>query len=555
MWSRCRLACRLAAIAGLFLPAVFARDRWNELNIGPFYVDFQGDEGAARADLDDLEQLRWVLGGLLESKDLPSLWPIRLILTRNYKQTGRVVSQNGQFILLSAPGEKLPLGEIAGILLDANTPRLPADAESGLRKLFETLEAHGSRVSWGGPVPKPDLAFARMQLFATKFEYTLSFHVFVSALKSGSGIRVAEQNAFGKSPDTLEKEAAAQLAAARWEAATVSGRPLDPKRDFGVHQVDGAYVGAYIASSILNSDPKAAEAMYKAAVENGGAAMPLGYEGLAAIAKREGQDSRSQLEDAMRAGSTSAPVYVEAAANRPPAEALPLLKKAAVFNPKWSEPVYQQAELEENPAEKERLLKTALALEPRRTEIWIELAQLQTTDGHAASAQGSWLRAEDSAATVEEKERIRNMRVSSEEERLNAAENERRTEREAAHREDQRAQDAELARIKAAEQRANQRLDESAESAKPENPVPWDDTLSKKTIKGVLTKTECVKGGARLSVKDSAGHTVMLLLRNPEDQGVNCAGTVSPRRVSLSYVLEADENLHTVGRVLSVQTP
>jgi hypothetical protein len=46
-----------------------------------------------------------------------------------------------------------------------------------------------------------------------------------------------------------------------------------------------------------------------------------------------------------------------------------------------------------------------------------------------------------------------------------------------------------------------------------------------------------------------------LLLQHPEDQGVNCAGTGSPRRVSLSYVLEPDEILHTVGRVLSIQTP
>ncbi len=195
--------------------------------------------------------------------------------------------------------------------------RLPAEAEEGLCKLFETMEAHGSRVTWGGQPAKPDLGFARMQLFATKFDYQLSFHVFVSALKNGSNIRVAERNAFGKAPETLEKEAADQLAGGRFEAVPVSGRPLDPKRDFGEHQVDGAYVGAYIADATIAFDPKAAEAAFKEAVETGGAAMALGYEGLATLAKRDSRDPQRYLEDAMRAGSTSAPVYVDAAEGRP----------------------------------------------------------------------------------------------------------------------------------------------------------------------------------------------------------------------------------------------
>lgn len=559
MWSRCRPACRVGVIAAAFLPAAFGRDRWTELNIGPFYVDVQSEEGAARNDLDELEQVRWVLGGLLESKDLPSLWPIRIIVTKNAGgDAGRVISRNGQFISVIGPGRKAPLGEIAGVLLDANTPRLPPDAESGLRALFGTLEAHGSHVTWGGTVPKPDLAYARVQLFATKFEYALSFHVFVSALKNGSSIRVAEQNAFGKSPDILEKEAAEQLAGGHFEAATVSGRPLDPKRDFGEHEVDGAYVGAYLATAVLDSDPKAAEAGYKAAVEAGGAAMPLGYEGLAAIAARDKQDPEPQLQDAIRAGSMSAPVYVAAAKSNPPAEALALLKKAIVFNPKWAEPVYQEAELQpvdsqKDGVAKEELLKKAVALEPRRTDIWVELAQLQATDGHAVAATGSWLRAADSAATPEERKRIQDMQASIEEERLNAAEAERKRERDALHLEDQRAQDAELARIKAAEDKANGKLNQSTDGELPEKVVPWEDTLPRKTIKGQLVKVECARGGARLTVRDRAGKSVILFLQKPQDAGVDCAAPTGLRKVTISYAVDPDEPAHTAGRVLSVE--
>src|SRR5579863_4822620 len=69
----------------LSTPVALAKDRWTELNIGPFYIDTQDDVAAARNDLTQLEQVRWVLGGLLESKDLPSLWPIRILLVKNAK--------------------------------------------------------------------------------------------------------------------------------------------------------------------------------------------------------------------------------------------------------------------------------------------------------------------------------------------------------------------------------------------------------------------------------------------------------------------------------------
>jgi hypothetical protein len=533
------------------------RERWNELNIGPFYVDVQGEEAAARNDLDAMEQVRWVLGGLLESKDLPSLWPIRVIVTKNAAGSPGIVSASGQSISVLAPSGKPALGDVAGVLLDANTPRLPPDAESGLRALFSTLEAHGSRVTWGGPVARPNLAFARMQLFATKFEYTLSFHVFVSALKNGSSIRVAEENAFGKSPETLEKEAAEQLATGHWEPATVSGRPLDPKRDFGEHQVDAAYVGAYLAFATMQSDPRGAETAYKEAVEAGGAAMPLGYEGLAAIAKRDGKDPQPELEDAIRAGSMSAPVYVAAAQGKPPEEALALLKKAIIYNPKWSEPVYQEAQLQSGDSQqgalaKEELLKKAVALEPRRTDIWIELAQLQATDGHAVAAQGSWLRAADSAASPEEKERIEDMQSSTEEKRLNAAEAERKRERDAARLDDQRAQDTELARIKAAEDRANSRLAQSGDDNTPEKVVPWDETLPKKTVKGQLAKVECMRGGARITIRDRNGKTFVLFLQKAAENGLDCEAPAGSKRVIVTYLAETDDLAHTAGRVVSL---
>jgi hypothetical protein len=548
------------------------KDRWNELNIGPFYIDYRSQPEAAREALDQLEQTRWVLGGLLESKDLPSLWPIHVVLIKDAKtnpagfvrrqtlsndsetEAAGFVPQNGRLICVLAPGQRLPLGQVAGTLLDANTPRLPAEAESGLRQLFASLEAKGSKVSWGGSVPHPDLAWARMQLFATKFEYGLSFHIFISALKTGSSIRVAERNAFGKDPDVLEKEAAVNLAQGHWEATSVSGRPLDPKRDFGEHTIDGAVVDAYLADAELDSDPKAAEAAYKAAVESGGEAMPLGYQGLAALAVRGKQDPNAFLEDAVRAGSASAPVYVDLAKNKSTDEALTLLKKASQLNPLWAEPIYAEAQLTEDAQQKEALLKKAVQLEPRVTRYWVELAQLQTTDGHALSAQASWLQAEDSAGTESERQKIHQQRLDSEQQRLNAAEAERRRERDAAHLENQRALDAETARIRAAEEKANQRTSAEAEETKPENVVPWEDTVPKRKLVGRLTRVECLKRGQRITVQDARGQMVLLFLAKTDAGTLACGPQQPSPKVTISYAAEPDQDLRTAGRVLTLST-
>jgi hypothetical protein len=526
------------------------------LNIGPFYVDSEGDTSAARDALTQFEQLRWVLGGLLESKDLPSVWPIRVMLTRNEKtnpnqSNDQFVSQNGQYIFLTSSSTHLPLEQVAGILLDANTPRLPPEIEAGLRQLFSTLEAHGSRVTWGGPPAHPDLDWARIQLFATKFEYGSSFHIFMNALRGGSTLRVAERNAFGKDSQTLEQEATANLASHNWQTVPVSGRPLDPKRDFGEHALDGTVAAVYLADAQFSSDPKAAEAAYKSAIEAGGAAAALGYEGLAQTAKREKEDPKPFLESAMKAGSKRAPVYVAAAEDLPPEQAIPLLKRAAQLNPLWAEPVLLQAQLTPDLAQREVLLKKVVQLDARSTKGWLTLAETQTVNGHATAAQGTWLRAEDSAAPGPDRDRIHQLRLGSEQERLNAAEAARRHERQAAQLDDERAQQAEAARIHAAEEKANEQQ-EAAAGGKPEKVVPWEETVRQRKIQGTLIRVDCLRGSARLWVKDKAGKTMQLFLKEPSQLGPACGPQPQPRRVLVAYSPRDDDRLNTSGDVVSI---
>ncbi len=531
-----------------------SHEHWTELNIGPFYVDTDSDVSAAREALTQLEQVRWVLGGLLESKDLQAVWPIRVIFSNSARANaaGHFVWQNAQFLLLTTPNARVPLGDAAGILLDENTPRLPPEIESGIRQLFDTLEAHGSHVTWGGRPEHPDLAWARMQLFATKFEYSSSFHIFLNALK-GSDVRAAEQNAFGKPSELLEQQAAAVLAAGTWQPVAVSGRPLDPKRDFGEHSLAPVIADLYIADAELTADPNSAEAAFKAAVEAKGPAAALGYAGLARIAELQHQNPKEFLDDAIHAGSLSAPVYADAADGLDAQEAVPLLKKAAQLNPRWAEPVFRQAAFAADSAQKLALLKQATQLDPRATRYWLELAKTETDAGDIPAANGAWLRAEDSAPTDAERNRIHQMRLDSEQERLDAAAQARRRERESVHLADEKAQQTELDRIRAAEAKANGTVDAQAGTAKPENAVPWDQLVVRKKLQGTLFKVECLRTAARLWVKDASGKSIELLMKDISQSGLGCGVQQPPRRVSLQYAADPDDRLHTAGNVVSLQ--
>jgi hypothetical protein len=533
-----------------------ARGSWTELNIGPYFIDSQGETVASGKALNDLEQMRWVLGDLLELKDVPSLWPIRILITRSATPTNRLVWQDSNYIMVAAPGKPIPLGEIAGLLLDSNTPPLPPDVESGLRQLFDTLEAKGSHVTWGGPPEHPDLAWARMQLFATKPEYSGRFHIFLTTLTDGSSIRIAETNAFGKSADLIEKEVSNNLASRDWKPVPVSGRPLDPRRDFGEHSLEATAAEVYLTGAHLPADQKAAEEAARAAVNAGKETAALGYEALAELAKLQNQNPQPYLEQAVEADTRSANVYFMESQNVMPVDVLPLLKKAAIYNPRWAEPILWEAQVASDPKDYEELLKQAVKLEPRSAESWQLLAQAQLVNGHVAQAQGSWLRAEDAATSDAERAKIHQRRVDFEGKRLDAEEAQQRRERNAAQADDQRAQNAEEDRIRQAEEKANATLDAQAGGEAPTNAVPWWDDKSGMILKGTLTKVDCLSGKDRLWVMGANGKPIALLLRNPSQfPALACGPGQPPRNVTLGYSPRPDKALGTAGEIrhLTVQ--
>ena len=62
-----------------------------------------------------------------------------------------------------------------------------------------------------------------------------------------------------KSSDLIEKEAAANLASRDWQSVPVSGRPLDPRHDFGQHALEAAAAEVYLADARLPADLAAAD--------------------------------------------------------------------------------------------------------------------------------------------------------------------------------------------------------------------------------------------------------------------------------------------------------
>jgi hypothetical protein len=551
---RCSLL--IAILASLSMP-LSAKGRWVELNIGPFRVDTDGDMAGARQTLANLEQLRWILGGMLENKDLQATWPFRILIADGAPaETSSFQFAHGQYVVAVRPGSEPSFIEVAQLFLEANTPRLPAEVDSGVSRLFFEISARGSQVTWAKKPANPDVAWARMQLFATKPEYAGRFSVFLNNLRGGSLLSVAEANAFGKPSSALEQEIAGYFAAGAAPAVTTAARPLDPKRDFGEHSLDEALAGVFLGDALLTADRSRAEEAYKAA---GNADLEaLAQEGFALLAVAEKDDPQQYLEGAMAAGTKSAWVFAEAAESQSPAEASTLLMKARELNPRWWLPPAKLADLTQDVHQKEQFLQEACQKNPRSADLWQQLAELQSQQGKGRLAQNSWIRAEDAAATPVERKAIHGKRLSLENERLDAQENAKRQEAASAKAEEDRLRNNQLARIRQAEKKADEA--NSAGTNEPKGEVlPWW-KAGERPMEANLLKVDCLGEQVRLVLKSDAGKPLSLLVadaakvhKEGPDAGFPCGALAAPRKVSITSKVRADKRLGTAGDVISVR--
>jgi hypothetical protein len=327
----------------LLASSVFAAD-WTEYRVGPFRVISNAGDRPARERLTQMEQTRYVLGGMLDKTDLKTVWPIVLVLFPNQKEYGpHALPQpfvEGGSSDLSAWTADTPQPvdwrrEIVRRLIADNAGLLSGATVTALEDLFSTIEVNATRVKLGTPPPAGALsperlhAWAKIQFLATNPECAGRFRVYLGNLQQGNEESVAARNAFDLTLQELNRRTDAYFRAGVFEAAPVFGEALNPNRDFIEKRLPQSDVDDWLAE-----------------LKSAGKKFPLG-------------SPRGLFAE----GSVIS------------------IEQAAKANPRWAEPHVRLAELEANPLAKVARLKEATALEPQKSAYWQALAQAQTAAG------------------------------------------------------------------------------------------------------------------------------------------------------------------------------
>ncbi len=539
-----------------------AEDHWVSVRSGPFQVISNAGDKPAREQMEQLEQFRQGLGVVLGKQDLHLVWPLRIVVSKNEKYTvppGLPLARDAYFGSSSRDLKGPHLKALARLLIEQNLQRLPAEIENGIVDLFSTVDIVGARITVG-PAPPPAQRtrdWARMHLLVTDPAYSGRARVMISNLEQGSELATAYKNAFERTGAQIEKQVDSYLAAGKFGTTNVSGRTINATRDFHVQELESDAVKLLLADLLLAASSPAASAAYKALHGSGAA------EGLGLIALREHREqvARALFGSAIASENASARAYFEAGVlESEAAKARTYLQKAADLNPLWPEPPFQLSAREADPDRKAILLAKAASLDPRNVAYWQALAKTYTAANQFKDAQKAWGGAERAAATLQEREQIREVRLQVQGERADfeAAERKRLADERAADL--QRVKDASMADIHAAEAAARKRL--NPDGGAPPKPVDWwSEPEAAARIKGALQRFDCVGKLARLVVQSEDGKTVQLLVRDPGklvlvnggDKALGCGVQQPPRNVDVGYTPKLDKRLGTAGEVVSVE--
>ncbi len=520
---------RLAAALALLASNALAVDHWIEYKIGPFRIVSDAGDKPARDRLDEMEQLRHVLGVLLgkdtmtvggpTSGALKTVWPIDVVLFSSAKEyTPRALSKPfiaGGSSMIGAWPADTPLSHdmlraLTRMLIDENVGVMPDAVEVALCDVFSTIKTNGPRVSVGAKPPENELPqdrfreWAKMQMLVTLADYSGKSRVYLNNLQGGGDLGLATRNAFDMTPAKLDSIVDAYIKAGKFDAISMSGEAINPNRDFIEKQMDKPAVDAIMAELAANE-------------QNFPPDSPRGLVAKGTIASYE------------------------------------LAIKA---NPRWGEPHFRMAKIQSNPAQRIAELKNAATLDPRNVMYWQTLAEAQTSANLYADAQKSWTSAMKAAPTESERARLRQARIDLDEKRAEYEESERKRIAEEQARELQRIKDASAAEVHEAEARINKQQGEFKSNQKP---VPWWDNPTGEKVSGKLARVDCLSGGAmRLTVAKDGGGTIRLIIRDPKKLTVNtitgetrfqCGVQTKVHTIRLVYTPNADAKLNTMGDI------
>jgi hypothetical protein len=513
---------RLLTFALLAAPG-FAAD-WVEYRSGPLHIFSDAGDRVARERLNQLEQLRYVLGTMLGKTDLTMIWPLHLALFANQKEYGphalpQPLTDGGSATLAAWTGDTaLPrdlLRAITQRLLEDNAGRMPEEIENGICDLLSTIEVNGTKVKLGAPLAAGELSgerlrgWAKLQMLATQPEYTGKLRAYINNMENAGEEDQATRNAFDTTAVKLAAQVDAYVKAGKFESAPVNGRALSPSRDFIEKNVDHATVDALLAE-----------------LTAGGKSFPPDSpRGLLA------QNTMPALELAIRA------------------------------NPKWAEPQFKIAALETDRARRIARLKMAASLAPRNAIYWQTLATAQTAANLFADAEKSWTSAERAAGNPAERAQIHQAKLSLQEGRAEFEAAEKRRQRDEEARDLQRVKDSAAAEIRAVEQAANQRM--AANAGNVQGAMPWFGDPNGPKVSGSLTRVDCLNGSMRLTIQQ-AGFPIRLLIRDPKQLTVAadsgpaefaCGAQKPARKVEVQHDGKADAKLGTMGDIRVVRFP
>ena len=543
-------------LALLFIPlAAAAGDRWIEIRSGPFQIVTNAGDRGGREALNQLEQVRYLLGTALGSQDLKTLWPVRIVIAKSIAPTVPVWTRDtytGAFPV-DSPMPPACLREVVRILIESNAGRMPAGTEAGLADFFSTAQASGPKVTLGAPPPaeRRTADWARIDLLQTDPNYAGRLHVLLYNLQHGGDLQPAMRNAFGKSPAEIDRQAAAMLAAGNFPTVTVGARALDPKRDFTPQPVEGPLASIALADLGAAYQPLLPAAPAEA------------HEGLGLLALREQRaaEALQELTAAVEAGSTSARAWLEHArliADTVKAKAE--LEKTAKLNSNWAEPYVVLATLETDPARRLQWLKTAASLEPRNAARWSAVAEVYQRHNMYPEAAKAWAAAEDNSLDEAGRERIGEVRHAIEQQRLDYQAAERKRIEDEKQRDIERVKAAAMAKIHAAEESANRANPRANPAGKVENMAISDAAPAR--VEGTLVQVDCLGRVKRLAIRDAGQKEIRVLIRDPKsvvvsggDLALKCGPLRPPRAVSIDYQPKADPKLGAAGDVVAVTYP
>jgi hypothetical protein len=543
-------------LALLLVPLAFtADDRWLSIRSGPFEVLTNAGDRPGREALNQLEQIRYVIGTALGKPDLTTTWPMRILVLKSGQPSPPTLSRDtyiGAWVANSPAPRELVLASIR-ILIESNARRMPAGIESGMAEFYSTAQVSGTKITLGQPPPPADrsLDWARMHLVGVDPAYSGKLRVMLYNLQQGAELEPAFRNAFGRTPAEIDKLATAYLAAANFQTVTFGGRALDPRSDFTPQSTPAALPQTVLAD--LNPTRPAYLALRNFAPA-------AAHEGLGLLALREQHtdEARQEFAAATEAGSTSARAWLEFA-RLTPDKARVALEKAAELNPAWAEPHVLLAQMESDPSKKLQELKTAAQLNPRNAPRWRALAEFNLAHNRYPEASKAWVAAETASVDDAERARIHEARRAIEQQRLDFEAAERRRREEEKQRDLQKVKDAAMAAVRAAEERANRGQPAPPPDRKivnlMEGPVPQG------TVRGRLTAINCIGKLMRVLIEGDDGKVTRLLIRDPAkivvmDSGsvkLACGAQQPARLVTIEYFPKSDAKLATSGEVATIE--